>query len=133
MTERLTCPECGSTMSLRSSRYGLFYGCDEFPKCRASHGAHPDGRPLGIPANAETKQWRMKAHEASDGLWKSGRMGRNEAYVWLAEQIGLSRDDCHIGRFDIEQCKRIVETCEHVEERPGTWSWALTPYLRIPY
>ena len=112
MNGELECPDCGATMRLRHSRYGLFYGCDRFPECRATHGAHPDGRPLGIPANAETKRWRMEAHDAFDQLWGPGRMTRNEAYAWLGEQMGLSRDDCHIGRFDTEQCRAAIEICE---------------------
>lgn len=111
MNEELKCPECGARMVLRDSRYGKFYGCSTFPKCRAAHGAHPDGRPLGIPANAETKQWRMRAHDAFDDLWKSGRMRRGEAYAWLRRQMGLSEEDCHIGRFDIEQCKSVIGIC----------------------
>jgi DNA topoisomerase-1 len=33
--EEKICPECGSTMIIRRSRFGrLFYGCSAFPKCR---------------------------------------------------------------------------------------------------
>ena len=28
------CPSCGSKMKLRSGRYGYFYGCTNFPKCK---------------------------------------------------------------------------------------------------
>ena len=37
-------------MVLRNSKYGLFYGCSTYPNCKASHGAHKDGKPLGTPA-----------------------------------------------------------------------------------
>lgn len=47
----LVCPECGALMRLRKSRFGLFYGCTRYPYCKASHGAHPDGAPLGVPVN----------------------------------------------------------------------------------
>ncbi|MGE0482364.1 MAG: topoisomerase DNA-binding C4 zinc finger domain-containing protein [Phycisphaerae bacterium] len=30
----LTCPECGSTMELRRGRFGPFFSCGGFPKCR---------------------------------------------------------------------------------------------------
>ena len=34
MPEKI-CPECGSPMIVRRSRFGkLFYGCSTFPKCR---------------------------------------------------------------------------------------------------
>ena len=28
------CPECGSPVSLKEGKYGLFYGCSKFPKCK---------------------------------------------------------------------------------------------------
>ncbi len=110
----LECPECGAPMELREGKYGKFYGCTRFPDCKGAHGAHPDGRPLGTPADSETKQWRMKAHDAFDALWKSGDMERNEAYDWLCEQMELDREDCHIGKFDKRQCESVVEICERL-------------------
>lgn len=32
------CPECGSPVSLKDGKYGLFYGCSNFPKCRFTAG-----------------------------------------------------------------------------------------------
>lgn len=119
--EPLTCPECGATMVLRTTtkfqdangQPRKFWGCSRFPACRASHGAHADGTPLGIPADAETKAARMAAHEAFDlATWRSGRMGRNAAYRWLANRLGLTREECHIGRFDKVQCGRVIELAE---------------------
>ena len=48
------CLECGASMMLRESKFGLFYGCSTFPVCRATHGAHKDGRPLGITVRKAT-------------------------------------------------------------------------------
>lgn len=28
------CPECGGEMRLKSGRYGEFWGCSNYPKCR---------------------------------------------------------------------------------------------------
>jgi hypothetical protein len=103
------CPECDGEMVLRNSRYGLFYGCTKFPNCRAAHGAHPDGRPLGVPADKETKQARIRAHDAFDTLWKSGLMKRGEAYRWMQDAMGMSEDEAHIGRFGSEQCELLIQ------------------------
>lgn len=111
----LTCPDCGSEMVLRNSRFGKFYGCSTYPACKAAHGAHPNGKPLGIPADKETKQWRIKAHDAFDTLWKRGggvRIGRSAAYKWLQESLSMTSEQCHIGRFDIETCKRVIAAVE---------------------
>lgn len=110
----LTCPEpgCGAAMQLRPSRFGLFYGCVRFPTCRGTHGAHPDGRPLGVPASTETKQARIRAHEAFDRLWRSGRMDRRSAYHWMQQVMGLTSAEAHIGRFDRDQCEQLIVKVE---------------------
>ena len=112
------CGECGASMVIRTSRYGKFWGCSTFPKCKGTHGAHEDGRPLGIPADQETKQARIKAHEAFDALWKSMRkVTRSEAYQWLQHTMGLSKDEAHIGRFTREQCVHLVALLK-AKEKP---------------
>jgi len=35
-TEIPTCPKCGSWMVLRKGKYGGFYGCSRYPKCRGT-------------------------------------------------------------------------------------------------
>jgi ssDNA-binding Zn-finger/Zn-ribbon topoisomerase 1 len=110
----LKCPECGAAMVRRNSRYGLFYGCSRFPECRATHGAHTStGLPLGIPGNKETKEARMAAHTAFDSLWrpKGAVFARQDAYKWLAEELGISSDKCHIAMFDRETCQKVQALC----------------------
>jgi len=99
-------------MRLRNSRYGLFYGCQRFPACKATHGAHPDGKPLGVPADEETKQARIRAHDYFDRMWKRSRMARGHAYAWMQRAMGLTCDEAHIGRFTKEQCERLIALLE---------------------
>lgn len=96
-------------MVLRDSKHGKFYGCSTFPQCRGTHGAHADGRPLGTPANKETKEARMRAHEAFDQLWRSGRMNRSQAYSWMQRVMSMTKDEAHIGKFSAEQCDKLIE------------------------
>ena len=44
-----------------------------------------------------------------DTLWREKLMKRNQAYKWLAVQLGIESRDCHIGMFDIETCKKVIE------------------------
>jgi DNA topoisomerase-1 len=37
-----TCPDCGSKLVIRSGRYGQFYSCSAFPKCRYSRPLEPE-------------------------------------------------------------------------------------------
>lgn len=107
----LPCGECGADMILRNSKYGPFYGCSRFPECRGAHGAHPDGSPLGIPADKETKRWREKCHEVFDQLWKDHSYGysRKEAYRVLQVVTDLPKEDAHISKFDIKTCKLAIK------------------------
>jgi len=112
----VACGECGSPMVLRRSQKflkngGLFYGCTKFPQCRGTHGAHADGKPLGTPANKTTKAARMVAHAAFDGLWRARGWKRNDAYGWLAGELGIGREACHIAMFDAETCALVVIAC----------------------
>lgn len=112
------CPECGGAMVLRNSKYGLFYGCFTFPKCKATHGAHKDGKPLGIPADKKTKKARMDAHEVFDQLWKGKHMSRGDAYEWMQEAMEMSEEEAHIGRFNIDQCEELALKVEdYLEEQ----------------
>lgn len=114
------CPNCGNRMVLRDSKYGLFYGCSTYPDCDATHGAHPNGEPLGIPADKATKAARIRAHDAFDKLWKEGHMKRGQAYAWMRQTLNLSKEEAHMGRFDIERCERvIVEAEKELQRRRG--------------
>lgn len=106
----LDCPECGSPMNRKwTPRFERwFYSCSRWPACDGSHGCHPDGSPLGVPANKETKRLRIEAHEAFDRLWKEGRMTRSEAYRWLSGALG-SDGQVHIGQMNADQCRRVIE------------------------
>jgi len=126
----LDCPECDGKMFLRQSKHGPFYGCENFPTCRAAHGAHPNGEPLGVPANAETKKWRIRAHDGFDHIWKHGEVRRNDAYSALAQYMSISRDECHIGSFDIEQCEEVLNFCDWYppDEPDHDDPWGSDPY-----
>lgn len=116
----LVCPECGAPMTLIPSRFGPFYGCTEFRKtgCKGSHGSHADGRPLGLPAQEDTKKARIRAHAAFDSLWREEHVFHNRkgAYRWMRQALGLSKDEAHIGRFTIEQCDRLIAAVDELLE-----------------
>lgn len=86
-----------------------FYLC---APCGAYVGCH--GRttqPLGRLADRALRSAKSAAHRAFDPIWKSGELNRGQAYKWLAERMELPSERCHIGMFDVSQCKRVVELC----------------------
>jgi ssDNA-binding Zn-finger/Zn-ribbon topoisomerase 1 len=121
MKDKLVCPDCGADMILKDGKYGKFYGCERYPACEAAHGAHQEThKPLGIPADKKTRAMRIKAHKKFDKLWKKipekHRSNRRKwAYHWLSQQMGMTKEECHIGRFSIEQCQHVIEICEKVD------------------
>lgn len=95
----------------------VFFVCP----CGAWCGSHEGtALPRGRPGNALTRQMRALAHEAFDPIWRR-RLGkrrdkyradaRARAYRWLAGELGLSIDDCHIGLFDAAMCERVIQVC----------------------
>lgn len=86
-----------------------FWVCDP---CSAYVGCHKNSDrhvPLGRLANAELRTWKQHAHSNFYPIWKSGSMNRRDAYTWLADEMNLDLKRCHIGMFNVEQCKRVVQ------------------------
>jgi hypothetical protein len=94
-------------MRLCGGKFGIAYRCT-VGGCRGSHGAHPDGSPLGEPADIRTKKARIEAHDAFDRLWRHGPLTRSGAYRWMAEILGISKKAAHIGKLSHDSCTKLV-------------------------
>lgn len=127
---KMICPYCQSSAKLESSRkvyggrdFGLLYLCEKYPVCDSYVGVHKGtNKPLGRLANSELREWKKRAHSAFDPIWQKKmikkKRARGSAYKWLASQLNITFDECHIGMFDVEQCKRVVEICvTYLKER----------------
>lgn len=132
----VTCPYCNrpavyvdSAVVYRGVSFGMIYLCSP---CLAWVGVHKGtDEPLGRLANAELRLWKKQAHAAFDPLWQrklalrrkqrgeeyKAVWARNSGYKWLAAQLGLTREECHIGLFDIDMCKRVVDVCTNWKKR----------------
>jgi len=129
----LKCPYCEGRAIFHSSSsiiyngqdYGPVYTCEGYPLCDAYVGCHPGtSRPLGRLANKDLRYWKKSAHFNFDKLWRdkiindiypvyiADTSNRNKAYIWLSKQLGIKLEETHIGMFDVETCKRVVEICK---------------------
>lgn len=101
-----------------------FYLCDI---CGASVGCHRAGtwhndrihtgdEPLGIMADRELRQWRLRMHRLFDPIWKKYRMTRRQAYAALADKLEINVDDCHISHFTKEQMPKVQAAVEELRE-----------------
>ena len=124
------CPYCDNPTEYIDSEYiygksyGMIYICKP---CRAYVGVHKGTDiALGRLANEELREAKKEAHYYFDQIAKTGLINkiwreyipetpnRKKAYIWLSIQMELEEDLCHIGMFNIEQCKKVVEICKKV-------------------
>lgn len=118
-----TCRLCGAECKVvnNSTIYGKPYG--EWPwavlctGCGAYVGLHPfTAIPLGTVALAPLREARKAAKRAFNPLWRNGAaMTRTEAYAWLAGELGLPVNECHIGWFEIDQCNAAIAAIQRKE------------------
>lgn len=120
--EAPTCPTCAMPAELVTGAEVYPHRPDLSAKkvwrcapCDARVGCH-DGTdvPLGTLAGPELRSARWRAHDAFDRLWKrerGGTMTRAEAYAWLARELSVEVEACHVGQFDVARCERVVAVC----------------------
>lgn len=114
-----TCPYCGNDAKLvkgsqiyKNPKPEIarknFWQCKP---CNAYVGCHikGDGKvPFGTLANDKLRVLRGITHRTFDGLWIDKRRARKMAYLWLAQEMGITPDKCHIGKFDERQCREAI-------------------------
>jgi hypothetical protein len=126
------CVECGGMGRMISgdvllpsrptAKGRMYYRCD----CGAWTSCH-QGTAIaaGRPGSPRTRYLRGKAHEAFDAIWgreadrsaKGYGYARTRAYKWLARELGLSADDCHIGQMTAELCEQVIALCNAKQGR----------------
>lgn len=120
----LMCPECGANMVIRSSKYGYFYGCQEFylSGCPGRISATKDGTPSELPSDQHTKHARVMAQESFERLWKSGKMTERDAFDWLCKAMKCSRGEAYIANFEVQKCGELI-SCVEEELRGWELQW----------
>ncbi|ACL61715.1 zinc-finger-containing protein [Methylobacterium nodulans] len=97
-----------------------FWKCDT---CQGHVGCHEGThQPLGTPATAEVRAARKAVHRVLDPIWQDawrirayvGRpkrdrrriqcAARRRLYAYLAHRLGIPREACHVGMFDLDRC-----------------------------
>jgi hypothetical protein len=122
----LLCQFCQQPARFMASSAHLYEGRDRGPvwecpgTCGAYVGCHPDTTdPLGSLADYRLRQARMKAHALFDPMWEakmardgcSKTVARRAGYAWLAEQLGIPKEDCHISWMDVAMCEKVQVVC----------------------
>ena len=116
---KIKCPYCGERAKLTTGdkvypriyklRNRQYYVCSP---CDARVGCHRDGRTMGKLANRELRRERINAHEKFDRIWQCGLMTRDAAYQWLCDNMNMTRQRCHIGKFNLAECRAAADLSE---------------------
>ncbi len=122
------CPYCGSlseyvdSSAVYGTSYGMIYRCRP---CDAYVGVHEGtDKALGSLSNYELREARKEAHYYFNQIaltsminevhrhWIGDTTNRSKAYRWLSKQMNVPSDECHIGMFDVQNCRQVVEICK---------------------
>lgn len=90
------CPKCGRVAFTKATRFGPMHLCCGLRSF--------NGKPLVSDA---VLAMRRAAHAAFDPLWTSRRVHRSTAYRMLAEHLGLTGEQCHMGLMDLETLVKV--------------------------
>ena len=111
--EKVYCPTCQSLMTLKESKYGPFSGCSKYPFCKETHGAHPDGRPMGKPATSDVRSLRIVVHKELNKIWNyRDNKQRKEMYKWLKDNT----DSGHISMMDKDEIMDLLDKLKGLDK-----------------
>lgn len=111
------CIECGRSTELVTGRDIYPHRPDLHDRnfwqclCGAYCGTHRGTTAsLGYPCGGVTREARKAAHAAFDQLWRGPQAckSRSAAYRWLAREMGLHPDNCHIGTMNAAQAREVA-------------------------
>lgn len=105
---QVICPSCNTPARLTNTKYGPRHDCY---KCDLHSW---DGKPL---VTKETMKARKAAHKAFDLIWQRDKLlSRQKAYVFLSAAMKMSREDCHIAQFSLEQALLVPKYVKELRE-----------------
>ena len=102
----------------RKDLYNLnFWHCED---CDAYVGCHKKNdkynkkgtEPLGRLANQNLRSLKSQAHKVFDPYWRNGNKSRKECYAQLSKKMNIAKNNCHIGMFSENQCKKVIKICK---------------------
>ncbi len=110
---RFVCPVHSCRLAGRNTKYGGRYSCP-VDGCTVVCWSQS----TSTPADQETRDARHALHRVFDPLWQDGGRfaNRREAYLWLADVMGLHRAKTHIGYFNLDQCQRAMAAIRKLGE-----------------
>lgn len=105
----ILCPKCGSSTSLRKSKYGPFYGCNHFfiNGCSGTISIK-NGLPINIGNDYATKQARLAVKNRINYLIINNIIQRNQILSWISLVLRCNKQDIWLDKLTIDQCNIIL-------------------------
>jgi hypothetical protein len=113
-----TCPECYKQGLLVSGKEVYSHRPDLYKKwfyvCKKHDtrvGCHSNTKePLSSKmAGGQLRLLRSQTHGMLDPLWRNGHFpSRGVAYSWLAKEMEISTEACHVSMFDQNECLKAI-------------------------
>ncbi|WOB06513.1 RNase H family protein [Piscinibacter gummiphilus] len=108
-------PHLAHNANLRAKYFWRCDPCDATVGCHPKSGGNGDGtKPLGTLAGPELRRRRHVVHGMLDPLWQRHGRARNEVYATLANAMGISKEQCHVGMFTLEQCDKAIKVLKDI-------------------
>ena len=98
---QISCPKCGNQMRLRNGKYGEFYGCSTYPKCRGTRNIS-DARDQQVLAKVQTQQVvkEFKPSRFQAKVYEFISQDSGNAVVEAVAGSGKTRETVGAGRPD---------------------------------
>ena len=116
IAEGITCDLCGSPMFLRESRYGKFYGCTNYPKCKGIKKIESDVPTVKCPKCNEGELRERFSPKSKKKFWGCSNYPKCD-YLTNYEPVKQSCPSC--GNYYIEY---------HFRKKDGDWE----KFLKCP-
>jgi len=87
---------------LEDRQFWVCWSCDAWVGCKKD-----SDEPFGDLADEALRAARMAAHRAFDPIWEQDLLTKREAYDWLADVLGIPREECKIGLMKLDDCARV--------------------------
>lgn len=89
---------------LAERQFWVCWSCDAWVGCKKD-----SDEPFGELADETLRAARIAAHKAFDPIWEQELMSKREAYDWLAQLLGVPREQCKIGLMKLGDCSRVSQ------------------------
>ncbi len=99
---------------LHSLKFWKCDGCGDAVGCHKVHGGKYN-KPLGVIANREIKNWRMKIHAKLDPLWKQKAFSRKNLYKTISKRMGI--EAYHTAELTtVADCQKVLSILDDLEQ-----------------